>query len=588
MLLPPPQHIEPIEEQPKAGERKQDATTEDRGRSGSATKVNDILREISTPRDDSSQQEAQLKILSSSSSRPPPAQSILRKARPSLSGPRPTPRFTLPDSAAQPEDEDNHSNASISDGAVTSSVGSGSVSGAEINVTQATRSSTASSTADHEKPAPAHRDGRRPSKSKLAKKKFVVSSSASKRRTVLSKRTSSTGSHSSVGSEGPSTRDGLLHLSPRLSESPVVEEEAQDSEYFSMASASSGQQQQSQVLPQSEVPPTMTEKAAGKQPEQRPFLGRQEEVVRQVATTTNGFMGGGAGPAAKAKPIVSEQRASLAQQIPNLAAYSGSLASSGGSSTLEMPMVPPKKLPTQKPSQTSRDLFPPTSSGLRQNTTVPYGLRQPELGQASSSAATTPRPPVRMAPTSAYMGLGPSTGIPPRLMASVTSAPRMSRSQSQDSYGPRLRSERDLYQAPSLAGPDMRAATTAAPSMVDANGEFLDPEGPDTFEMFARTGLDQALFEEIQDRGPPSAMFRGGSYSSSYQDMQSLQRPHFTPTRPTQTPRIPFARTRSQLNIILGREKERLGEGNYASWQEARARRDSNESQRKEERGTPE
>ncbi|CAK7241207.1 MAG: hypothetical protein STHCBS139747_002667 [Sporothrix thermara] len=139
--------------------------------------------------------------------------------------------------------------------------------------------------------------------------------------------------------------------------------------------------------------------------------------------------------------------------------------------------------------------------------------------------------------------------------------------------------------------------------MVAASGVFLDGEGPDPFELYAKTGLSDTLDDDL-DGGHdlPPYVPENGSFSATFQSPSSFQtnfptsssfptassltdsqpappRPLFTPTRPAQTPRIPFARTRSQLNVILGREKERLGEGSYASWQESRGARDQHDHQ---------
>lgn len=107
----------------------------------------------------------------------------------------------------------------------------------------------------------------------------------------------------------------------------------------------------------------------------------------------------------------------------------------------------------------------------------------------------------------------------------------------------------------------------------------MDPEGPDTFSFYSKTGLDDSKEEEEDDDLELSSSFKAEgrsslSSNSSFAEPHTTQRPLFTPTRPTQTPRIPFARTRSQLNVILDREKERLGKGNYNSWNESRGGRD--------------
>ncbi|CAK7229987.1 hypothetical protein SEUCBS140593_007430 [Sporothrix eucalyptigena] len=556
-------------------------------------------------------------MLSSSSSRPAPAQSILRKPRPSFSGPRPTPRFALPSgepSEAEGEaEEQSRENTAANDDAATSSAGS--VSGStDTNRPDhpESRPTKASSTTSKAK---GKRDTNKLGKIKASKKKFVVNSTASKRRTVVSKRSGSHGSQSSGASEGPGSREAPSYLAPRHSGESLIEVEEETEDDILPATLGTPESP-GPIISRSRTPkqrqpqqtPALTEKAAGKQPvrpqsqsqpDQASSPASESTAVSSMSGSATGSIPDNTVPAPVPATTTRGARSSFAQYVTGVSGAPGSLASSGGSSGLEMPVaLRNRQAATQRASLTSAPaLSPRPGGGLIRQSTLPYEIGQSHRQQLGRIGSSTAMPSARghgnAPPTSAYMS--PSSGAAPGLSAATIAAPQMGRSMSQDSYGVRPRLG---YQSPVL-GP-MRSSTVAAPSMVAASGVFLDGEGPDPFELYAKTGLDDPL-EDFEGRDLAPYVPESGSFSSTFQSSSSFQnsssftdsqpvvpqRPLFTPTRPTQTPRIPFARTRSQLNVILGREKERLGEGSYASWQESRASRDHHDQHgEREQRGS--
>ena len=570
--------------------------------------------------------------VTASSSRPPPSQSILRKPRPSHSGPRPTPRFDLPTGYPSDDDggetakrtdvtgydgsvveEENKSTASATDDATTSSVGGG---GNNKSTSSRSENNTPkpSSFVDSSKATTSKEETRKPVKPKPGKKKFAVTASgAAKKRPIISRRTvshSSQGSHSSVGSEPGPSKPSRQPQSTQI----VEEDEANDdllpvdnmSASVSPANDRSSAEplqtyQQSFVQTHTYRNVPLSDKAAGKQPS-RPLYSSQMErtssqasestVVSSIsgstaASATTGILpdaplgsATSAMPGSTSAPPVGSLHLPPARLESSPVQASGSIVSPASSSVLEMPMTSRNFPVAHRPSPSSGSLVRP-GGGLTRQSTMPYERSSAQRQQITRGGSTTSlalmRSPTRAnPPSSAFIGQGsaaaPGMSSPPSSFA----APLMGRSISQDSYGSRLRPLLRQYPSPKL-GP-MRSATVAAPSMVAVSGQFMDPEGPDTFSIYSKTSLDDN--EEDEEDGPELSSFKGDSGSSSFLDPQVTQRPLFTPTRPTQTPRIPFARTRSQLNVILDREKERLGEGNYNSWNESRGSRD-HDSQRR-------
>ncbi|TEA13457.1 hypothetical protein C8034_v004818 [Colletotrichum sidae] len=120
---------------------------------------------------------------------------------------------------------------------------------------------------------------------------------------------------------------------------------------------------------------------------------------------------------------------------------------------------------------------------------------------------------------------------------SVLSAPRMERTPSNpDTYRPR---EASISRGPSHVG--LLSSATSKTSAVAAVGHVSISDEPDKRALEALGNLN----EEAEPRGTPRRT------SSSSQ---------FTPTMPSATPDVPLARTKSQLTLLLERERERLGD----------------------------
>ncbi|EFX01852.1 hypothetical protein CMQ_4923 [Grosmannia clavigera kw1407] len=501
----------------------------------------------------------QPKKISSSSTRPPPSQSILKKPRPSLAGPRPTPRFALP--SGEPADDKPKEGAATGDNAVEgnnvlkagASAAVGSTSSEQSTPKPKEQSSVITPSS---KSGTAKQDGRK-AKPKHAKKKFVAGMASSKRKAVVAKRSNS---HSSTGSAATEARE---LVSSRQSEQTAVEEEGvgemdemdEIGEIEGIVSSSLGLSDRgADVSPRAHASASNLERqaarpkgteTAGKQPTQppplppvRPQLYTSSPTLMSPTASVGSVTGLATAAAARGpQPVVVHQGPGLSA-ASGQAATSASLESTGGSGILEISMASRNRRPV------SQVLGGPGGTPSRQYT-------MPEVSSQRKRLATG-------------QGFG-VTGAPAPISPGAI-PPRLSRSLSQDSYA--RHHVGDGAQRPALPH-GIGSAAIAAPSMVAASGVLIETEGPDPFELYAQTGLDDD--EEAE---------RPLVESSSYNEHSPVQRQLFTPTRPSQTPRIPFARTRSQLNIILDREKERLGQGNFASWQESRHRDHEGDDQR--------
>lgn len=553
-------------------------------------------------------------FLPSSSSRPVTTSSILRKQKSMSSGLRPTPRFALPFKEAKagggteesPErNADKEKNLPIPEPDKDTKNGKSD----EIE----SKPAKAPTLDIRAKPSAGKRDVSKRVNVKASKKKIVVSVAASKRKTVVSKRFGAQRSQYLEASEDLASRAKRSpYLLPNRSEESLLDVGEDDDEFQatvvdspacpgsqSSTTRTIGQRSRSQ-------PPAILDNSSGKRPARTLSFVQQVPEILPVPDDT--------AVESASLPAVSTTGTDMPRSVP--AKITGETPLSrpyyyiGSSTELRSPAAN-DSLPDSKnfaamhygqPAQQSNLIKMRTATtrpggGLVRQTTLPYDMGQGHRQQlarvgsptvAPMSVGLSPAPPIR-----AYQGPGPGSGTAQALSAARISAPQMMRSMSQDSY---VVQSRVGYRSPIL-GP-MRSPTIAAPSMVAASGIFLDGEGPDPFELYARTGLDQSL-EDLEDRELAPHMpqsrsygttFQGPSsfhYSSSFQRPSSFtdsqpvnQKPIFAPTRPTSTPRIPFARTRSQLNVILGREKERLGENNYASWQESRGAKDHDDHNR--------
>lgn len=119
---------------------------------------------------------------------------------------------------------------------------------------------------------------------------------------------------------------------------------------------------------------------------------------------------------------------------------------------------------------------------------------------------------------------------------SVFSAPRMERTSSNsEAYRPR---EASIGRGPSQG---LLSSATSKTSNIAAMGQVSISGEPDRRALEALDSFN----DEANPRGTP----RRTSSTS-----------HFTPTMPSSVPDVPLARTRSQLTLLLEREKQRIGD----------------------------
>jgi len=128
------------------------------------------------------------------------------------------------------------------------------------------------------------------------------------------------------------------------------------------------------------------------------------------------------------------------------------------------------------------------------------------------------------------------------LRSGALEAPKMTRSQSQTDQ-PRPRDLND-GRAP-LHG--LVAPSIAEMSSVAAQGKTFDAEKPD----IAATPYGSSF--GISEQSTPAGLVSRPSATS-------LLESRFTPTAPSPAPKVPFGRSKSQLTLLLEREKSRLGE----------------------------
>ncbi|WDK17894.1 hypothetical protein CGRA01v4_09179 [Colletotrichum graminicola] len=189
-----------------------------------------------------------------------------------------------------------------------------------------------------------------------------------------------------------------------------------------------------------------------------------------------------------------------------------------------------------------------TKSFLKSPPTV--GARQRPLVVQTTGRAPAPAPLSRsISDISGYEGNGarnedPRTPTSISAASPVLSSPRIgsfssSRSRLEsttsisESYRPR---EASIGRGPAQG---LLSSATASTSNVAAVGHVSISGEPDRHALEALGSLSE------EPKGSP----RRASSSS-----------HFTPTMPSSTPDVPLARTRSQLTLLLEREKERIGD----------------------------
>lgn len=418
--------------------------------------------------------------LTPSSSRPPPAHTILKKPRgPSNSGPRPTARFVdVPDS----EDETSQQSGENNVGTSTK----------KKSDTRASSSSISPAKVDR-KPAP---------------KKFVASSTTSKRRPVLPRRQSSQSSTGSVTASDPSPRDAAsASRNGPNQQAPTVN--SKDS--------SPSKRQNGSGLPTHTEDPAARAKATGKR-SQAPGSGREPAS----ASSQDAHAQDGSRKTALAnRPSPTPKGNSCQQSQPRSQGSSGEGPNAKvlGKRPEVATLTSGGKAPTQKnihsgnyDGSTGIQTSPPRS--------VPQSM-QPATSSANSADAAEPsrRRSAQEVSSRAHKEQGDTT--------SSSAAPKMARSRSNN-------------ESKRMSSGGLKSSSVVGLSNIAVAGGF-DFETPK-----ARPSDDDL---------PPLAAGQPDIRAASVLDSR------LTPTQPSPNPPPPLGRSKSQLTLVLERERARAGDG---------------------------
>lgn len=423
--------------------------------------------------------------LTPSSSRPPPSHPILKKPRgPSTSGPRPTARFVdVPDSE---EDAAQQSSASQQSG---SGEGQPDRSNKDGRTSARSSSRTRSPSKMDRKPATA--------------KKFVVSTTASKRRPVLPRRQSSQSSTGSAGSDSGS-RDANYSVARPTNQQVVLVASPNEGHL-------AGRQAVSGLSTHVEEPATTT-KALVKRPANAPSPGKQNTVksgqqsrIRGASTTT--------APKRALSPL--SQGENARESSPDLQGISEALRPSAKALG---------KLPEAESS---------SANASPQKTNNPLGIYDGETGAKAAPFAGSSEhhePTALKAVRGNAEPRGPDTGTQKSSTGKAHAAPAMARSKSNEpkrnSLGPVPAA---AFKSPSVVGMSKFAVT--------GGFDFETPRARPSEEDLPPLGADQPDLPR-----------------SSVLDSK------FTPTQPNPAPAPPMGRSKSQLTLLLERDKARIGD----------------------------
>lgn len=415
--------------------------------------------------------------LTPSSARPPPAHPILKKPRgPSNSGPRPTARFVdVPDS-----EEDT-------------SVQSGSSQQSSM-VSQADSSSKSRAAASRSR-SPAKSD-----KKPAAGKKFVASSTASKRRPVLPRRQSSQSSIGSAGSDVGS-RDGSMQNSRQGI--------SQRSNSSSRDNSPARKQGNSGLSTQTEG-----QASKGKAPERRPTT---ESATEKRST-----------------PKPSPQ---YNARIPNVSATRMTSSPLAQEPTVAETPVRPQNhtLVRTSDAQLHPANVPGKSvAGSYDRKSTSFKSQSSQLSAAGSEVISTPARAENgtIRPTNGTTQANqPETPVSTHNRADSNGAPPMTRSKSNN----------ESKRASSSTAP---TANFKSPSVVGMSS--IAVAGGFDFE----TPRARLLEDELPVLGADQPDIRKPSVLDS----------RLAPTQPSAAPPPPMARSKSQLTLLLERDKARIGD----------------------------
>lgn len=415
--------------------------------------------------------------LTPSSSRPPPSHPILKKPRgPSSSGPRPTARFVdVPDS----EDENAQQSSS-----------------SQQSASGASQSDSSARNQTHGRSSPRARSPAKQDRKPAATKKFVASTTASKRRPVLTRRQSSQSSTGSVGSDKVS-RD---------------------------ASSCSREQFNQQAIAASPQEDSL--------PSRRGSLPTHVEEPQTKAQTSDDRPGSKPSPEKptiiKTSPSPDPQGGKKASKRTPSPLSQGHNAP-GGSSRVS---GSPKKAGA---SSKARGKQPESTTGSAETLVTshsnPLGIYDSTAAHAGVQAATSKSSPVRQSDTTR------STETQKKTREAIPKeAPSM------------VRSKSNTESKRASTGP-ISAASFKSPSVVGMS-KFAVSGGFD-FETPRPRPSDEDL--------PPLAADQPDIRKSSVLDSK------FCPTQPSPTPAPPMGRSKSQLTLLLERDKARIGDRHKVS-----------------------
>lgn len=415
--------------------------------------------------------------LTPSSSRPPPSHPILKKPRgPSSSGPRPTARFVdVPDS----DDE----NAQQSSSSQQSASGTSQSDGSTRNRNSArTPSRSRSPIKAERKPA--------------VTKKFVASTTASKRRPALPRRQSSQSSTGSVGASSDNgAREGGSFGKKQLSQQTVTASPKQDS-------AIGGQDTPRLPTHVENSPPSS--KALGKRPLNESNPGNP--IIVKTSPQPDDREGTSA-PKRLTSPLSQGQNAE--ESSPKLP-----------------PGSPKRPGPSAKALGKQPERSPESASTPSTRNTNPLGIYDSIAERTGYQAPTSPSTPADKADEGKAAGAQKASRD-----ANPKGAPSMVRSKS-NSESKRMSSgssPASNFKSPSVVGMSKLAVT--------GGFDFETPRARPSDDDLPPLGADQPDLRK-----------------SSVLDSQ------LSPTQPSPTPAPPMGRSKSQLTLLLERDKVRVGD----------------------------
>lgn len=404
--------------------------------------------------------------LTPSSSRPPPPHPILKKPRgPSSSGPRPTARFVdVPDS----EDENAQQSSS-----------------SQQSASGASQSDSSARNPAHGRSSPRARSPAKQDRKPAATKKFVASTTASKRRPVLPRRQSSQSSTGSISSDRVS-RDATSCSREQFNQQAIAASPQEDSLPSRRGS-----------LPTHVEEPQSKEQSSDKRPNNEP----SPEKPTIIKTSPSPDPQGG--------KKASKRTPSPLSQGHN--AQRGSPKKSGASS----------KARGKQPESTvgSAEILVASHSN-------PLGIYDSTAAHARVQTATSKGSPVRQPDT-----------------IRSTEAHKKTRDANPKEAPSMVRSKSNTEAKRASSGP-ISTASFKSPSVVGMS-KFAVSGGFD-FETPRPRPSDEDL--------PPLAADQPDIRKSSVLDSK------FCPTQPSPTPAPPMGRSKSQLTLLLERDKARIGD----------------------------